>query len=133
MAPKLSALDHLVLSVADLDATVAFYTAILGMEVEHFTPAGAPPRIALRFGQQKINLHNVAAPFRPHASNVQTGSADLCFLSDTPLKAWEDHLSAHHVTIEEGPVTRTGATGPIRSIYLRDPDGNLVEIANMLA
>ncbi|MFD1194992.1 VOC family protein [Seohaeicola saemankumensis] len=132
MSPELKALDHLVLTVADIAATVEFYTRALGMRAESFTPAGGAPRLALRFGVQKINLHQAGAEFRPHAGHVQPGSADLCFLSDVPLDEWQAHLSGVGVTIEEGPVRRTGAEGPILSIYLRDPDGNLIEVSNAL-
>lgn len=132
MSPELKALDHLVLTVADIDATVEFYTRALGMRVESFTPAGGSPRLALRFGAQKINLHQAGAEFRPHAGRVQPGSADLCFLSDTPLGDWQSHLSVLGIPVEEGPVRRTGAEGPILSIYMRDPDGNLIEVSNRL-
>jgi catechol 2,3-dioxygenase-like lactoylglutathione lyase family enzyme len=132
MTPRIKALDHLVLTVADIDATVDFYTRVLGMQAESFTPSGGTPRMALRFGAQKINLHQTGAEFLPHAGHVQAGSADLCFLSDTPLAEWQAHLSANGVQIEEGPVQRTGAEGPLLSIYLRDPDGNLIEISNRL-
>ncbi len=133
MTPRIKALDHLVLSVADMDATVGFYTEILGMEVETFVPADGQPRLALRFGMQKINLHAVQTPYSPHARNVQAGSADLCFLSDTSLKDWHGHLSQHGVDIEQGPVRRTGAQTALLSIYLRDPDGNLIEISNQMS
>ena len=123
--PRVSSLDHLVLTVADPAATVAFYTRVLGMEARSF---GAG-RQALHFGDQKINLHPSAAPIRPHAAAPTAGSADLCFLSETPLDDWQAHLEALGVAVEEGPVDRTGATGPIRSLYVRDPDGNLVEIS----
>ena len=132
MTPKVTALDHLVLTVADIGATVDFYTSALGMRAESFTPAGGTPRMALRFGAQKINLHQSGAEFRPHAGQVQPGSADLCFLSDTPLDQWQAHLTALGIRIEEGPIRRTGAEGPILSIYLRDPDGNLIEVSNKL-
>jgi catechol 2,3-dioxygenase-like lactoylglutathione lyase family enzyme len=132
MTPQVTALDHLVLTVADIGVTVAFYTNALGMQAESFTPAVGTPRMALRFGAQKINLHQSGAEFRPHAGQVQPGSADLCFLSDTPLETWQAHLTALGIRIEEGPVRRTGAEGPILSIYLRDPDGNLIEVSNRL-
>jgi catechol 2,3-dioxygenase-like lactoylglutathione lyase family enzyme len=132
MAPQVTALDHLVLTVADLAATVEFYTRVLGMRAERFTPAGGAPRMALRFGAQKINLHEAGAEFRPHAGHVQAGSADLCFLSDTPLELWQAHLATLGIAVEEGPLRRTGAEGPILSIYLRDPDANLIEVSNRL-
>lgn len=130
MAPTLKALDHLVLTVTEIEATVAFYTSILGMTAETFTPADGSARWALRFGEQKINLHQAGAEFEPKAKRPGPGTADLCFLSETPLEAWQAHLVDHSVTVEEGPVRRTGATGPILSIYIRDPDGNLIEISN---
>ena len=125
--PTLSRLDHLVLTVADVSTTVAFYSEVLGMQVEVFYPADGSQRTALKFGQQKINLHSAAAPFDPKAARPTPGSADLCFLSAEPIADWVAHLEDR---IEEGPIARTGATGPILSIYLRDPDGNLIEIAN---
>ena len=125
MPPTLATLDHLVLTVADIDATVRFYRDALGMEAITFGEG----RTALRFGAQKINLHPAAAPFEPKARTPTPGSADLCFLTETPLADWQAHLAAMGVAIEEGPVARTGALGPIRSIYLRDPDGNLIEIS----
>lgn len=130
--PRLVSLDHLVLTVADMVATLAFYADVLGMRAETFVPADGTTRHALAFGVQKINLHPAAAPFDPKAARVTPGSADLCFLSDTPLADWQVHLAAQGVAVEQGPVRRTGAQGPILSIYLRDPDGNLIEIANPL-
>ncbi|MEL6337852.1 MAG: VOC family protein [Pseudomonadota bacterium] len=123
------ALDHLVLTVADIAATVEFYTRHLGMEAVVF---GAEERVALSFGAQKINLHQAGAEFLPHARAPLPGSADLCFLSDLPVEAMKDRLEAAGVPVELGPVARTGARLPLRSIYLRDPDGNLIEIANEL-
>ncbi|MCF6233207.1 MAG: VOC family protein [Rhodobacteraceae bacterium] len=127
---KIFALDHLVLTVADIAATVRFYCSVLGLSEEVFHPCDGSGRHALKFGSQKINLHPAAAPFAPHASHPATGSADLCFLSDWSLEAWQAHLENHNVVIEQGPIERTGATGPIVSLYIRDPDGNLIEIAN---
>jgi catechol 2,3-dioxygenase-like lactoylglutathione lyase family enzyme len=118
-------LDHLVLTVADIDATVDFYTRVLGMRAETF---GAGRR-ALRFGRQKINLHQAGREFEPKAARPTPGSADLCFISDVPLDEVQRHLAACGVAVEEGPVDRTGAIGPIRSVYLRDPDDNLIEIS----
>ncbi|MEO0771754.1 MAG: VOC family protein [Pseudomonadota bacterium] len=128
--PKLSGLDHLVLTVTDLERSVAFYEAALGMVVERFTPADGSDRWALKFGSQKINLHVAGAEFDPKAHRPTPGSADLCFLSDDPLASWQAHLETCGIPVEEGPVTRIGATGAITSIYIRDPDGNLIEIAN---
>ncbi|MEP4553554.1 MAG: VOC family protein [Tateyamaria sp.] len=126
--PKLRSLDHLVLTVADLDATVHFYTSVLGMAHAPFQVADGSTRHALRFGNQKINLHAQGAEFDPKARAPAPGTADLCFLTDTPLSDWETHLAGKGITIEDGPVPRSGATGPILSLYLRDPDGNLIEV-----
>lgn len=100
------------------------------MTAEAFTPADGTRRWALKFGAQKINLHKAGAEFEPKAAHPAPGTADLCFLSDAPVADWQDHLAAQGVTVEEGPVPRTGATGPLTSIYVRDPDGNLIEISN---
>lgn len=121
-------LDHWVLTVADLDATCRFYGQILGMTEIHF---GAGRR-ALRFGQQKINLHQVGQEIEPHALQARPGSADLCFLTETPLIQVCDQLRHLNIPLLLGPVERTGAEGPLLSIYIRDPDGNLIEIANAL-
>jgi catechol 2,3-dioxygenase-like lactoylglutathione lyase family enzyme len=123
---KIDSLDHLVLTVADIDATIAFYVGVLGMEAVSF---GAGRR-ALAFGRQKINLHPATAPLKPHAAQPTPGSADLCLLSSVPIAEVVAHLGRLGVTIEEGPVLRTGATGPILSVYFRDPDGNLIEVSN---
>ena len=128
--PHVSTFDHLVLTVADVDATIAFYQDVLGMRAEAFTPSDGSTRWALKFGHHKINLHPAQAVFAPHAKAPTMGSADLCFLSETDIADWTAHFAAHEVAIEEGPVTRTGATGPIISLYVRDPDGNLIEVSN---
>lgn len=130
--PQVTALDHLVLTVADLDLTVAFYRDVLGMVPEQFHPADGSVRWALTFGVQKINLHAADRPFEPKAKAPQPGSADLCFLSDVSLDAWQAHFDAHGVVVEAGPVRRTGAAGPIVSLYVRDPDGNLIEVSNAI-
>mgnify|MGYP003849287403 FL=1 len=130
--PTLDALDHLVLTVANVDVTVAFYTRVLGMAAERFVPADGSSRWALKFGEQKINLHQAGAEFEPKAARVCAGSADLCFLTATPLPQWQAHFAAQEVVVEEGPIRRTGARGPILSLYLRDPDGNLLEVSNAL-
>lgn len=129
MTPRLTGLDHLVLTVADIAISAAFYRDVLGMEVQQFRPADGSSRTAVSFGSQKINLHQAGAEFRPHGAAPTPGSADLCFLTETPLENWALHLDGQGVTIEEGPVMRSGAMGPIRSLYVRDPDGNLVEIS----
>jgi catechol 2,3-dioxygenase-like lactoylglutathione lyase family enzyme len=121
---RIDRLDHLVLTVRDIGASVAFYTA-LGME--HTTFGGG--RTALTFGSSKINLHEAAHPIRPHADRPTPGSADLCLIVDVPLDDVVAHLARLGVAVEEGPVDRTGATGPISSVYVRDPDGNLVELS----
>lgn len=130
MQPEISGLDHFVLTVADIPETVAFYCNALGMQVEVFHPADGSTRSALVFGKQKINLHLKGAEFEPKADVATAGSADFCMISDAPLNDWIVHLEGMGITIIEGPVTRTGAVGKITSIYLRDPDGNLLEIAN---
>jgi len=129
VTPTLTTLDHLVLTVRDIPKTLHFYVNALGMTDTRFNTAGSTTRHALRFGDMKINLHQRGAEFEPKARHVAAGSADLCFLTQTPLAIWQAHLEAEGVHILEGPVPRTGATGPITSIYLRDPDGNLIEIA----
>jgi catechol 2,3-dioxygenase-like lactoylglutathione lyase family enzyme len=121
----ITGLDHLVLTVADLDATVRFYREGLGMRLETFGEG----RKALHFGTQKINLHVLGREFEPKAEHPTPGSADLCFLTDQPLARVGDRLAALGHPIIEGPVERSGATAPITSIYVRDPDGNLIEIA----
>jgi len=119
-------LDHLVLTVRDMEATCRFYERTLGIEVITFGQG----RHALRFGSQKINLHQAGREFEPKARRPTPGSADLCFLTSVPLAQVIARLNACDVEIVEGPVARTGATGPILSVYFRDPDGNLMEVAN---
>jgi len=119
-------LDHLVLTVQDIEATCEFYRHILGMRVTTF---GAG-RVALQFGMQKINLHQAGNEFEPKAFRPTPGSADLCFITKTPLAEVISHLHACGVKLEESGVRRTGARGPMTSLYLRDPDKNLIEIAN---
>lgn len=119
-------LDHMVLTVADLARTIDFYVRGLGMRDEVF---GAG-RHALVFGRQKINLHEAAGePILPRATHPMRGSADICLISAIPLAQVEAHLRREGFAIEQGPVPRTGAIGPITSLYLRDPDGNLVEVS----
>ena len=122
---KVARLDHLVLTVAGVEATAAFYAAVLGLRVERFGEG----RTALHFGEQKISLHAAAHPFDPKAEKPTPGSADLCFLADGPVETILAHLAAQAVPVVEGPVERTGATGRIYSVYLRDPDGNLIEVS----
>lgn len=130
--PMIASLDHLVLTVTDITTSVAFYRDILGMQALQFEAADGSRRWALAFGAQKINLHAAQAPFTPHAKEPRAGSSDLCFLSPTRLDAWLAYLKASGQTVIEGPVQRSGALGPIVSLYIRDPDGNLLEIANQL-
>jgi catechol 2,3-dioxygenase-like lactoylglutathione lyase family enzyme len=121
---RIRSLDHLVLTVADIDATVRFYES-LGMRRETF---GAG-RIALRFGDQKLNLHRAGAELAPHAARPTCGSADLCFLVEDSLEEVAESLARADVPVELGPVARTGATSALNSLYVRDPDGNLVELS----
>lgn len=123
---RLDRLDHLVLTVADLDTTIDFYTRVLGMEVVTF----GHNRKALVFGRSKINLHQQGREFEPKARHPTPGSADLCFITGQPLGEIIAELDRTGVTIAEGPVERTGATGPIVSVYFRDPDHNLIEVSN---
>lgn len=122
-------LDHLVLTVADIEATCAFYQRLLGMEVVSFGDG----RRALAFGQQKINLHAHGREFEPKAERPTPGSADFCLITRVPLAEVVARLMDGGVAIIDGPVPRTGASGPIMSIYFRDPDRNLVEVANVVA
>jgi catechol 2,3-dioxygenase-like lactoylglutathione lyase family enzyme len=125
---RLDQIDHLVLTVRDIGDTIAFYTRVLGMEEVTFGEG----RKALAFGTQKINLHEAGREFEPKALHPKPGSADLCFLTAEPLVRVVKHMENCGVDILEGPIERTGAQGPIESIYIRDPDGNLIEIANQL-
>jgi catechol 2,3-dioxygenase-like lactoylglutathione lyase family enzyme len=119
-------IDHLVLTVKSIDASVNFYQSVMGMEKVVFGQG----RVALSFGQQKINLHQFGNEFEPKATNVNSGTADMCFIISTPLDSAVKHLNKCGVVIIEGPVSRTGATGKIDSVYFRDPDGNLIEVSN---
>lgn len=125
---KIDRLDHLVLTVADIEHSCRFYQRVLGFEVLTFRG----DRKALAFGRQKINLHQLGREFEPKALRPTAGSGDLCFIASTPLEQVMEHLRAENVAIEEGPVERTGALGAIRSVYIRDPDRNLIEISNYL-
>lgn len=126
---SVQSLDHFVLTVADIAATCQFYGQVLGMQRITFTTADGETRTALGFGQSKINLHQYGAEFEPKAASPTPGSADLCFLTDQSIAKWQQHLATMNIEIEEGPVSRTGATGPLMSIYVRDPDSNLIEIS----
>lgn len=123
---KIDSLDHLVLTVTDIDASVSFYSKVLGMHAVTFGGG----RKALSFGVQKINLHQHGKEFEPKANHPSPGSADLCFLTSIPLTEVMGHLATCGVPVIEGPVQRTGATGPILSVYFRDPDMNLIEVSN---
>lgn len=124
--PDLTRLDHLVLTVRDVDATCRFYADVLGMRVARFGEG----RIALHFGAQKINVHPAGGTSLLVAAEPTPGSGDLCVLSDVPVTRWLAHLGARGVKVVDGPVRRTGAEGPIDSVYFRDPDGNLIEVSN---
>ncbi|MFU8689274.1 VOC family protein [Rossellomorea sp. FS2] len=118
-------LDHVVLTVASMEDSIRFYTVVLGMEEITFGNG----RKALAFGDQKINLHEYKREFEPKAAHPTPGSADWCFISSLDPDSLQRHLTALGIAIEEGPVTRTGALGPICSIYIRDPDNNLLELS----
>ena len=126
---KIDGLDHLVLTVKDIDATCEWYARVLGMEVITFGGG----RKALSFGSQKINLHQHRKEFEPKAKNPTPGSADLCFVTSVPPSEVVAHLASCGVIVVEGPVQRTGARGPIVSVYIRDPDLNLIEISNYVS
>lgn len=126
---KVERIDHFVLTVRDINTTCEFYSCLLGMQVVTFSNG----RKALQFGQQKINLHQVEKEFEPKALKPTPGSADVCFITDIPIKQVINHIKSFGVElIVDEPVKRTGALGYIESIYLRDPDGNLIEIANYI-
>ncbi len=125
---RIEELDHLVLTVTDIDRTRAFYERVLGMETLVFGEG----RRALTFGTQKLNLHEAGQEFEPKAAAPTPGSADLCFLTNSSMAEVVEHLEANSVEIIEGPVRRTGATGPIKSVYFRDPDCNLLEVSSRL-
>jgi catechol 2,3-dioxygenase-like lactoylglutathione lyase family enzyme len=127
MAFTLDQLDHLVLTVANIDAAIDFYTEVLAMD-----PVTLDGRKALTFGTQTIKLHQRGHEFKPHAAHPTPGSADLCFVTSTPLDEVIRYVTELRVHIEAGPVERNGAMGKIWSIYIRDPDRNLIEVANYL-
>jgi len=119
-------IDHIVMTVKSIDATCAFYERVLGMQ--RVTFAGG--RYALAFGRQKINLHESGREFEPKAHVAAPGTLDVCLITTTPLADVIEHLARCDVAIIEGPVSKTGASGPIRSVYFRDPDDNLIEVSN---
>ncbi len=125
---KINRIDHIVLTVHDIKVTCEFYWRVFGMEGVTFGNS----RKALLFGEQKINLHEVGKEFEPKALNPTPGSGDICLITDIPLGHVIGHIRSCGVEIVDGPVRRTGAMGPIESIYVRDPDGNLIEISNYL-
>jgi catechol 2,3-dioxygenase-like lactoylglutathione lyase family enzyme len=129
MAIAVDRIDHLVLTVFDIDRTLDFYRRVLGMEPIAF----AGGRRGLAFGRQKLNLHQAGREFEPKALKPTPGSIDLCFATETPLEDVVAHLEACGVVIAAGPVQKTGALGPMMSVYFRDPDGNLVEVSNYSA
>jgi catechol 2,3-dioxygenase-like lactoylglutathione lyase family enzyme len=121
-------IDHVVITAFDLERTIDFYSRVMGMEPVTF----AGGRRALAFGRQKINLHQAGREFEPRALKPTPGSMDLCFITETPLEDVIAHLKSQGVAIAEGPVPKTGALGPMSSVYFRDPDGNLIEVSNYL-
>ena len=122
-------IDHVVMTVRSVDATCAFYERVLGMQAVTF----AGGRRALAFGRQKINLHEAGREFEPKAHLAAPGTLDICLVTTTPLPEVIEHLARCDVTIIEGPVAKTGATGPLRSVYFRDPDQNLIEVSNYIS
>ena len=131
---KLEKIDHVVITVKDLDKTIDFYTNILRMRLEKFSSSLSNNQIryAVSFGSQKINIHEEKKPLKPNALNPYSGSMDICFISKNKIKDWVNHLVQNKINIEIGPEKKTGALGPILSIYIRDPDFNLIEISNQL-
>ena len=123
---RIDRIDHIVITAFDLERTLDFYTRVMGMEAITF----AGGRRGLAFGRQKINLHQAGREFEPKALRPTPGSMDLCFITETPLDQVAAQLKAHGVAIAEGPVAKTGALGPMMSVYFRDPDGNLIEVSN---
>lgn len=126
MAIRIDRLDHLVLTVFDIDRTIDFYSRVMGMEPVTF----AGGRRGLSFGRQKLNLHQAGREFEPKALRPAPGAIDVCFISQTPLAEVIEDLKSHGVAVIEGPVDKTGALGPMKSVYFRDPDGNLIEVSN---
>ena len=122
---KISRIDHLVLTTDDLTACLKFYGEVLGMDVRK-----TGNRYALHFGKSKVNIHIEPAEFLPAAENPQSGSLDICFVVDEPIEEVYRELTAKGITLETGIVERNGALGAMKSIYLRDPDGNLIELCN---
>ena len=129
MTIGIRSLDHLVITASDLQATIDFYTRVLGMEHVEF----GDDLHAVHFGDQKFNIHDAAAAVSPKARKIVSGAADFCLICETPVSQVIQHLQNCGIEIEEGPVPRSGAAGRLNSVYCRDPDGNLVEISNVTA
>ena len=131
---KLEKIDHVVISVKNLNKTIDFYTNILGMKLEEFSSSldNNQIRYSVSFGSQKINIHEEKKPIKPNALNPCSGSMDICFISKNKIKDWVHDLVKKGINIEIGPEKKTGALGTILSIYIRDPDFNLIEISNQL-
>ena len=131
---KLEKIDHVVITVKDLNKTIDFYTNILGMKLEKFSSSLDNNQFgyAVSFGSQKINIHEEIKPIKPNALNPSSGSMDICFISKNKINEWVHYLEKKGVNIEIGPEKKTGALGSILSIYIRDPDFNLIEISNQL-
>ena len=131
---KLEKIDHVVITVKNLKKTIDFYTNILGMKLEEFSSSldNNQIRFAVSFGSQKINIHEEKKTIKPNALNPSSGSMDICFISKNKIHDWVHHLVKKGINIEIGPEKKTGALGPILSIYIRDPDFNLIEISNQL-
>jgi catechol 2,3-dioxygenase-like lactoylglutathione lyase family enzyme len=127
-AAKVDSVDHLVITVRNLESSCHFYEEVLGMVRQEFQPG----RWSLNFGQQKLNVHVVGSVIDPNVRHATPGSADLCFLTRTPIAEVVTRLAALNIAIIDGPIERTGACGPIHSIYFYDPDENLIEVANRL-
>ena len=131
---KLEKIDHVVITVKNLKKTIDFYTNILGMKLEQFSSSldNDLIRYAVSFGSQKINIHEEKKTIKPNALNPSSGSMDICFISKNKINDWVHHLVQKGINIEIGPERKTGALGPILSIYIRDPDFNLIELSNEL-
>ncbi|XP_014680486.1 PREDICTED: glyoxalase domain-containing protein 5-like, partial [Priapulus caudatus] len=125
-------IDHVVLTVKNIPISIEFYARVLGMRAIQFGDAYKNPRIALKFGQQKINLHEAGDEFEPKARTPTPGSADLCLITENDLAQAMAYMESCNVEIIEGPVERTGAVGKLQSFYIRDPDFNLIEISNQI-
>ena len=126
-------IDHIVMTVFDIEKSVHFYSNILGMELQEFySSIDNTKRKSLKFGKQKINLHKASKPYKPHANKPLPGTMDICFLSDINVNEWIKKFDKFDIKVESGPLKKTGANGPIRSIYIRDPDKNLIEISNQI-